>query len=78
MPLAFSFPFIFAVCEQQNCLEVRSVVDDVFHEVLRGPSLSHPLRLAIADGRQVFVATKDSVYSVTPQVNKRDVRNVRL
>jgi len=75
---AFSFPFIFAICRQENVIEVKSVMDEVFHEVLRCPITPTGSKLSkiYDDGRTVLVAIADNIFILQPQINKRDVRHI--
>jgi hypothetical protein len=76
--LAFTFPFVYAFCDTANCIEIRSLLDSLFHEVIRGPSsVSTPSKIQ-DDGRHVFVSQGGRVFVLHPQTTQFQVTDPQL
>lgn len=61
--LGFSFPYLFSL-SKDGFVEIKNIVDPLYHEVLRSPSTNHKLHLLKDDYKGVYVAESTRVYKL--------------
>lgn len=60
--LGFSFPYIFSLSNKSGFLEIKSLVDPQYHEILRPPHDAQKLCLLKDDYRNIYISEPQKVY----------------
>lgn len=61
---AFSFPFLFAFSKKETVIEIKSIIDPQYHEVMRPPSRISNINIICDDSRNVYVSECQTVYII--------------
>lgn len=64
--LAFCFPFIISLSD--DFLEIKNIMDPVFHLVLKKPT-SNNIKLLSCDGKDILVSEGKAIYALVPDNN---------
>lgn len=60
--LSYAFPYIFSLSHKSGYLEIKSLVDPQYHEILRPPQDAQKLFFLKDDCRNIYIAEQQKVY----------------